>query len=69
MTQPPRSPLDGAVSVERITETGELLLAATHAGGRMHIRCSEHNAWRLFVMLGVLLGASLPSKLLKSVKL
>lgn len=70
--QPARSACDGAVGVSRETafpELGELLMHAEHDGARQVIRCSEYNAWRLFVMLGLILGANLPAKLLKSVKM
>jgi hypothetical protein len=65
--QPERQPVDGPVEVRR--EGTCIHLSATHDGHHRFMTVTEFNAWRLFVMLALILGVSLPKKLLKSIRM
>jgi hypothetical protein len=65
--QPPREPCDGQVSVNRHKD--ELCISVTHNGQDQGLVMSEYNAWRVFGMLAMLLGVSLPKKIAKAIKM
>lgn len=68
---PERKPTDGAVSVERIfgnDPVADLALAVVTDGTEQRITMSEHNAWRAFGMLAVMLGIPLPKDIGKAIK-
>jgi hypothetical protein len=65
--QPQRSEHDGQVEVRR--EGAIIILSATQHEHPHFLPVSEFNAWRLFVALAVVLGAQLPKKLLKSIRM
>ena len=66
--QPARAAEDGPASVTRI-EDGRLAISVTTGGLEYTVVCGEFNAWRIFAMLALLLGISLPGKLMKGIKL
>jgi hypothetical protein len=66
-TQPAREPHDGQVSV---TREGECLrVTVTHNGESASVLMGEFNAWRIFGMLAMMLEISLPTALLKKIKM
>lgn len=67
LTMPTREPKDGAVEVRR--EDGGIRLRAEFDGCSHSMWCSEHNAWRLFAMLALILEIPLPAKVGKAIKL
>jgi hypothetical protein len=66
--QPPRQPCDGAVSVN-LSPDDEVIVNVTPNGNEQAIVMSEYNAWRVFGMLALVLGVSLPRKIANSIKL
>lgn len=64
--QPERGPLDGPVSVNRYGDA----FVITAKQGALETTCevSEHNAWRLFGLLALMLGVSLPTKIAKGIR-
>lgn len=67
MAQPERKPWDGPVAVQRVGDYIDV--QATDNGEKTYLRMSEYNAWRVFAMLAMILGVSLPKALGKSIKM
>ena len=67
--QPPRGPEDGAVNLKRERNAPRLVLEVEQDGKSTRVVMSEHNAWRAFGLLAVVLGIKLPAKLAKGIKL
>lgn len=65
--QPERTEHDGEVEVRR--EGATIILSATQHEHPHFLPVSEFNAWRLFVALALVLGAQLPKKLLKTIRM
>lgn len=66
--QPPRSPHDGAIGVDRITG-GKLVISVETNGDTQSVICSEYNASRILGALAVILGVRLNSQDAKSIKM
>jgi hypothetical protein len=67
-SMPPRLPEDGAVTVEQAGDD-RILVSVETAGVSTMLTMSPYNAWRVFGMLAVVLGISLPTRLRKAIKL
>jgi hypothetical protein len=65
--QPERRPEDGPVAVTR--DGAHIEITATTHGVTSTLAVTEFNAWRLFAMLALILGVSLPKKLLQSIRM
>jgi hypothetical protein len=67
---PPRQPNDGPVKVRRAGANLDVIeLCVEHPNCIEVIRVSEHNAWRLFGLLGFMLGIPLTKEAGKAIKL
>lgn len=64
---PPRHSGDGPVDVRRNGET--IVVTVTSDGITKDVDMREHNAWRVFGLLGFMLGIKLPDDLAKAIKL
>lgn len=69
-TQPERTDDDGPISVDRWIHDDEMLVIKIRTKGEdQHMVVGMYNAWRLFGLLAVMLGITLPKKLMKAIKL
>jgi hypothetical protein len=64
---PVREEGDGEVGVHRVN--GKIQVTVTTNGETQSVLMSEYNAWRIFGMLSVMVGLSLPSVIAKAIKL
>lgn len=68
--QPERLPLEGAVSVTREgLDRENIRITVQHGLDRQTMLMGGYNAWRVFGMLGMMLGIGLPVKILKRIKM
>lgn len=63
--QPPRTPIDGPISVGR--SGPDINIHATHSGIEQSIVVTEYNAARIFASLSLILGIPLPSSVGKAI--
>jgi hypothetical protein len=68
LEMPERLPTDGPVGVGR-GKDDTIRVDVSTAGVTQHLVMSEHNAWRVFGMLSLMLKIPLPSKTAKAIKL
>ena len=66
LRMPDRQPTDGPVSATR--ENGNIRIAVETAGERRSILMGEHNAWRIFGLLAVMLGLPMTKEVGKAIK-
>ena len=66
--QPKRAGSDGPVEIIR-NRDGALEMRVETYGATQVIECSDHNAWRLFALLSLMLGIDLPKRVTKGIKL
>jgi hypothetical protein len=70
LKMPERKPSDGKVSVERCSVPGGYIVVnVVTDGDNYELVMSEHNAWRVFGMLSLILGIPQTKAVGKAIKL
>lgn len=69
LIQGERRSVDGPVTVERHDQHERVLIGCVTHGKIENIYCTPYNAWRILAGLAQILGAELPRKLLKTIRM
>lgn len=67
LEQPPRQPGDGPINIA-VPREGYVTITVTTDGQEEAITMGEHNAWRVFGSLALLLGIPLSAKVGEAIK-